>query len=135
MHSRRSHVHVPLTPQYLASTCASPQAKKTPHESALQIGEENAAKLIEALLDGKSGDDIGKGEDDLLDIGDGSGDEETPAPSDRSGAKAKGKTKEEQGAEKGKKETTEKAVAPAAAKEEPAAAKANDAPYPVAADA
>ena len=113
------------------------QAKKTPLESALQIGEEDAAKLIEALLAGKSGDDIGKSaDDDLLDIGDGSGDEETPAPTDRSTkAEAKSKGKAEKADKVEKPEKVAEKNSPTPAKEEPAAAKAEDAPYPVAATA
>jgi hypothetical protein len=38
--------------------------KLTPLQMAQQINEENAAALIEALLAGKTGDEIGAGEDD-----------------------------------------------------------------------
>jgi len=40
------------------------EKKMTPLMAARHIGEENAAKLIEALLAGLSGDDIGKEEDE-----------------------------------------------------------------------
>ena len=68
-----------------------PQKKQTPLEVANFIGEDNAAKLIEALLAGQSGDGIGADEADELgdeigavDIADDAA--ETPAPTDRSEA-------------------------------------------------
>lgn len=77
------------------------QAKKTPLESAVQIGEENAVKLIEALLAGKPSDEIGKSsaDDDLVDIGDGSGDEEAQA-TDRSTKKGAASKKGDSSAKK-----------------------------------
>ena len=112
--------HASCLSRSLALSRSLVQAKKTPLESAVQIGEENAAKLIEALLAGKSGDDIGKSsaDDELLDIGDGSGDDEAP-PTDRStkkGAASKGE---------GSSKKPEAAAATAAAAKPDAAAAAS----------
>ena len=61
--------------------------KMTALDAAKHIGEEDAQALIEALLDGRSGDDIGLGKD--LDLSD--DDEAAGADADGSEAKAKAK--------------------------------------------
>ena len=110
------------------------QAKKTPLESAVQIGEENAAKLIEALLAGRPSDEIGKAspDDDLVDIGDGSGDEEAQATdrSTKKGAASKGDSPS-----KKQEDAKPEATATAAGASSGSTAPAPEAPYPVAASA